>query len=64
MIYETAIKGQKVKYHLSYNIFTKTFDALLYGGLFANCHGSGSTKEFAEMSLKIRIIQLLNKQND
>ena len=62
MIYETTVKGQKVKYYLTYDMFTRTFDALLYGGLFANCHGSGSTKESAEISLKIRIIQLLNKQ--
>ena len=51
----------ELKYHLSRDVFTQKYTALLLGGEFANCYGQGSTEQNAVISLKIRVNQLRNK---
>ena len=51
-----------MKYSIYRDIFTRLYYTTLLGGEFANCHGQGSTAEFAVISLKIRVNQLRNKQ--
>lgn len=50
-----------IKYSLNTDVFTGLTYATLLGGEFANCYGQGSDSESAVASLKIRVMQLRNK---
>ena len=47
-----------MKYSIYRDVFTRLYYTTLLGGEFSNCHGQGSTPEFAVISLKIRVNQL------
>jgi hypothetical protein len=51
------------KYHLGYDVFSRTYFATLLGGEFANTYGQGETEKGAVESLKLRLIQLRNKSD-
>jgi len=53
---------EDIKYNIHRDVFTGMYYALLLGGEFDNCYGQGVTEEEAFKSLKLRIIQLRNKQ--
>lgn len=45
------------------DVITGKYDALLLGGEFSNCHGSGDTEEAALMSLRM-LVNLKRRQRD
>lgn len=52
------------KYHLDYDRFRGMYVAYLLGGEFDNTYGHGKTEDDAVSSLKIRLIQRRNKNNN
>ena len=55
-------KQNTLKYNLSHDIFQGRYTADLLGGEFSNVYGQGDTESDAVNSLKLRVIQLRNKQ--
>lgn len=54
-------QADPIQFGISKDVFTDTYNTILLGGEFPNCHGQGSTPEQAETSLKIRVNQLRRK---
>ena len=54
-------KWSEMKCSIGYNFFTGLYDSTLLGGEFSNCHGQGKTPQDSIDSLKLRVIQLRNK---
>lgn len=50
-----------MQYATWFSPFTNLYHTTLLGGEFDNCHGQGRTEDEAAISLRIRVIQLINK---
>jgi hypothetical protein len=54
--------SHSIRYHLSYNVFTGLYYALLLGGEFPNMYGHGDTPDRAVESLKFTLVYFRRKR--
>lgn len=50
-----VVEKHGLKARVTQDLITGRYDAILLGGEFDNCHGSGDTPDAAMMSLKLTV---------